>query len=876
MNERYEAYCLADPVFYDSPARAQGGDVDFAAARRPIPSGWKRSELDDWLVLRPEGVRLPPQGWKIHASACLDNAQEIIAAVWDYCLPRRIPFKFVRNERLLFIRNDKYADRGSSGKLITIYPTDDDQFETVLTELGAVLDGRPAPYVLSDLRWGAGPLHVRYGGFVERSCIASNGTLAPAIEDADGQLVPDRRGATFEVPPWVALPDCLRPQLAARNSTTTEDLPYRIEGALHFSNAGGVYKGVDLRTGEQVVLKEARPHAGLSHDWADAVARLGRERDMMERLAGLDFVPRVRDCLTLGDHHFLVQDFVEGAPLTSLLVDRSPLIGRETDEALAAEYTSWVLDLYERVERAVGAVHDRGIVIGDLHPSNVLVRPEGQVALIDWEVATHVSEQRRPVLGAAGFIAPPDRVGFDVDRYALACLRLFLFLPLTALIGLDAGKAEHLAAGVAELFPVPREFLAEATGVISGPRTRSRRERRRTSDADHRLDANPAGWPRARDSITKAILSSATPVRDDRLFPGDVKQFVPGGGLNMAHGAAGVLYALHSVGAGRHPEHEEWLVRRAMDPRPGTRLGFYDGLHGVAYVLDRLGRRDDALNLLDRCINGLGTKREQLGLDLLGGLAGAGLNLAYFAAATEDPSLRQAAREVADAVGERLGDEDSVAEVSGGDLPYAGLLRGSSGPALMFIRLYEQSGDGGLLDLAAIALRQDLRRCVPTVDGALHVNEGWRTLPYLADGSVGVGLVLDDYLVHRYDTEFDAAATAIRTAAQAQFYAQSGIFYGRAGMIAFLSRRHPSGTADNDPAVAAQVRRLAWHALAYRGHLTFPGDGLLRLSMDLATGSAGVMLALGAASKEYSAHLPFLDPPVPDRVAVALRDQEGR
>ena len=58
--------------------------------------------------------------------------------------------------------------------------------------------------------------------------------------------------------------------------------------------------------------------------------------------------------------------------------------------------------------------------------------------------------------------------------------------------------------------------------------------------------------------------------------------------------------------------------------------------------------------------------------------------------------------------------------------------------------------------------------------------------------------------------------------------------------------------------VAAHIRRLRWHALTYEGHLTFPGDQLLRLSMDLATGTAGVLLALGAALLDEPVSLPFL------------------
>ena len=45
---------------------------------------------------------------------------------------------------------------------------------------------------------------------------------------------------------------------------------------------------------------------------------------------------------------------------------------------------------------------------------------------------------------------------------------------------------------------------------------------------------------------------------------------------------------------------------------------------------------------------------------------------------------------------ERLGTVDSVPEISGGDHPYAGLINGSAGPALLFLRLYERTGNPAL------------------------------------------------------------------------------------------------------------------------------------------------------------------------------------
>lgn len=859
MDDAFEMYCLADPVFFDSFTRRSAEEDDFELARAPAPQAWQRAHSGDWVMYLPAGVVLPAQGWKIHASATTEVAADVIATIHDYCVARTIPFKFVRSPELYLLRNVKYAARSSSGKLVTIYPRDGEQFEAVLTELGAQLDGQPGPYILSDLRWGAGPLHVRYGGFVERHCVGAGGALELALEDPTGRLVPDRRGPTFATPPWVTLPACLAPHLEARNSTTVEGLPYRIERALHFSNGGGVYAGTHVETGDEVVLKEARPHAGLVWDGADAVARLGHERDMLARLAGLDVVPALRDYFTLGEHHFLVEDFIDGPTLGSQIVRRYPLgHAVEADEQALAAYASWALDVSARVEAAVELLHERDVVVGDFSTNNMLVRTDDSIVLIDLEAATLGSRDARPTLATSAFASPPSQTGFASDRYALACLRLYLFLPQqTALCSLDAGKTQELASAIAELFPtVPTEFLAAAARVIDSARGPAAARAARTRPP--RIEPEPAAWYAVRDSMAAAICASASPDREDRLFPGHRAQFAgPGGGLGLACGAAGVLHALHATGADYDPGYVDWLVRGATSPPLRTPVGLYDGLLGVAHVLDRLGRHDDALKVLELCLDTLRLGGDGHGLGLHGGLSGIALALAGFAERLDDARLWDAVWRIADVVTERLGSEDSVARVSGGAHPYAGLMSGSSGPALMFLRLYEQRRDEGLLDLAATAIRQDLRRCVQR-DGTLQVDEGSRILPYLADGSAGIGFAIDDYLAQREDERFAQAVPCIRAAASSGFYALPDLLSGRAGMILYLSRGLAPGQGADDPVVAAHVRKLNWHALSYAGHLAFPGEQLVRLSMDLATGTAGVLLALGAALHDEPVHLPCL------------------
>lgn len=874
MDTRYEVYALADEHFYDTPDRVSTGQAQaaplYGTARRPAPQGWHSGRTGDWLVLTPLGEdgtpeHGPAQGWKIHASATAANADRIAEIVWDYCVPRRIPFKFVPAPHLLHLRNAKYAGRDGSGKFVTIYPADDNRLEDVLRELGALLEGFEGPYILTDLRWENGPLYVRYGAFARSFVVDERGSLVLAVRDGSGTLVPDRRTPSFQVPEWVKLPAFLESQLAARNTTTVGELPYRIEKALHFSNGGGVYRGTDTRDGRQVVLKEGRPHAGLAGDGADAVARLRREKEALEKVAGTGVVPEVRDWFALGEHQFLVMDFVEGRSLNSFFAHRHPLLVPDPDPQAVADYTAWALRIHQSVEEAVAAVHARGIVFNDLHVFNIMVTPdEESVVLIDFEAAAPAEENGRQVVAHPGFFAPPDRRGADVDRYALACLRIALFLPVTTLFVVDRGKAAHLADVIAEQFPdVPRSFLDEAVAEITRNIPDPAAARAHTP-ARHPVPSfvEPGDWPYSRDSMVKAILASATPERDDRLFPGDIAQFSDGGGLGLAHGAAGVLYALAESGGGRYEEGERWLLDHTAPPPPGSALGLYDGLAGVAHVLDRLGHRQRALDLVDAILR---EKWRNLSSDLQGGLAGLGLVLGGLARTTGEQALRERAAEAADILVRRLAEPVP-------DTPRrrAGLLRGASGPALFLIRQYEETGEARLLAAAGEALRRDLERCVVREGGALELDEGWRTLPYLGDGSAGLGMVLDDYLVHAPDEsgKFEETRAGMITAATSRFYVQPGLFQGRAGLILHLSRTTAPGTGADR--LAEQIAGLGWFSMSYQGQLAFPGHQMMRLSMDLATGTAGCLLALSAAlDSTGTAHLPFL--PAAPRAALNTR-----
>ncbi|MFD6417508.1 class III lanthionine synthetase LanKC [Streptomyces sp. NPDC060194] len=870
MSLRHIAYCPPGTVYFDKPTAGPAGGEEYPLAGAVLPEGWTRTALGEWTCIGPPDPDIPMQGWKVHVSATLESADDVLDIVRDYAYSHPIMFKFLTSPTMLMLRNSKYGDRGSSGKFITMYPKDEEHLDEVLRDLDALLGGREGPYILSDLRWKEGPLYVRYGGYAARLSRQPGGETVHCIEDPEGRLVPDVRGPSFKPPAWVELPAVVREALEDRNRAGgLGNFPFKITKALHFSNGGGVYKAVDTRDGREVLVKEGRPHAGLDQLGTDAVVRLQREHDAMRALEGLDAFPRVLDYRKGSQHWFLTREFVEGEQLGGEMVRLNPVVHSATDRSETldpAAYTDWALGILDRIEDAVGQMHARGLVFGDLHPNNVLIRPDGTVAFIDLETTSAVEGHGGQAMGAPGYCAPAGTTGTDVDRYALGCLRLSVFLPLTTLMPWDPAKAEQLIELVRERFPVPADFADRVRAELAlAPADDVEPPAVMWSAPVYALDteASAEELRALAERVGAGILATATPEREDRLYPGDIEQFShPGGGLSVAHGAAGVLWALHTAGLETPTAHVDWLVdaaRTVDQPRPGL----YDGLAGVACVLHALGRTQEAADLMDRAV---ALPRDEAGDSLHSGTAGLGTAL-FALGRDEEAHLLASSFAARISLGAAdLPDGTGYPEAPGGEtrakrqLP--GLLYGGSGHALFLIRAYAADPvrhGTGLLDAAAAVLRRDLRESGRLPGGPAPLEQApWRG-PHIACGSAGQAVALHELLRHREDSELAAVLEEMRTDLTTDYHPGIGLFTGRAGAMAALVHLD-DGSAAARRTLHAQLAGLGWHAVPHAGHLAFLGEHSLRLSTDLATGSAGVLAVLGTLLGPGGSALPFLEP----------------
>lgn len=195
---------------------------------------------------------------------------------------------------------------------------------------------------------------------------------------------------------------------------------YRLEERVATGGMGDVWRATDLTLGRTVAVKVLLP--SLSAD-AGFGARFLAESRMLAavRHPGVVQVYDRGDCPLPegGRATYLVMEFVDGEPLSERLAREERLPAAETMRIVA------------EAARALDAVHAGGIIHRDVKPSNLLLRPDGSVVLLDFGVArstavTSVTGTNAAVLGTALYMAPEQArrqaVSPATDMYALGAV----------------------------------------------------------------------------------------------------------------------------------------------------------------------------------------------------------------------------------------------------------------------------------------------------------------------------------------------------------------------------------------------------------------------------------------------------------------------
>ena len=189
---------------------------------------------------------------------------------------------------------------------------------------------------------------------------------------------------------------------------------YRIEAVLGRGGMSVVYLAEDLRLKRRVALKLLTPALAEDERFRD---RFLRESELAASLDHPNVIP-IYEAGEADGSLFIAMRYVEGSDLKALLRD-GPL-SQERAVLLTGQ-----------VAAALDAAHERGLVHGDVKPSNVLIDGRGHAYLADFGLTKRVTDEHLPageaqLMGTIDYVSPEQIRGEEVDGradvYSLGCL----------------------------------------------------------------------------------------------------------------------------------------------------------------------------------------------------------------------------------------------------------------------------------------------------------------------------------------------------------------------------------------------------------------------------------------------------------------------
>lgn len=716
-------------------------------------------------------------------------------------------------------------------------------------------------------------LYYRYGGLKLNARLRPDGRSAAVLVAPDGREVEDVRGPSFRLPDWVQDPFPAAESAPAAGALNGR---YTVEKALQFSSAGGVYVALDSKTGRRVILKEARANVHNFSDSSDAADMLRHEYALLERIAELGAAPRPIELFHEWEHLFLAEEYFEGyMPLrryssqSSIFLDTRP-----TKKSVAAQLEK-VLRVTGRLAEIVEALHESGVLWGDISFNNVLVHPETlDVKIIDLESARLLGDAPSPRITTPGFAdvrKPADAAAsVEDDYFGVGAVLLFLLTHVNGLLGLKPEAWKEALAGLGDDFGVPPSVSAAVASLLDPePRCRPRpsvalargarpleeigpinfAERDWTRDGSQRLAET------VRESC-RFIKANADLHRKDRIFPADplVYETNP---MSLAHGAAGVLYALDKVEGRVDARLLERLASEEVQAQ-SCPPSLYHGLSGIAWALLELGCPERARQWLEA---GVGHPLLGASAGLYHGLAGWGMANLRFWLASREPRYLEHAERAAEALlaSARERDGSLFWPAEDGIVRY-GLAHGQSGIALFLLYLDRALGGGRYGRAAARAFEHDLAHASETENGALswrRADDGRKVVyPYWKHGSAGIGIVALRFYRALREPRYRELIERIYIDCDRKYSIFPGRNEGLAGIGEFLLDAHrETGERKFLNSAFRAAAGLAIFRVSQPEGAAFPGDGVARFSCDLATGSAGIVLFLDRLLRPRPAHL---------------------
>lgn len=225
---------------------------------------------------------------------------------------------------------------------------------------------------------------------------------------------------------------------------TVIDGKYEILKQIGKGGMSTVYLAMDKRLNKQWAVKEIS-RRGFGKNNEEIINEVPADAEMMKALDH-PAIPRIVDIIDHKDNEYIyvVMDYVEGESLDKVLAE------------YGAQSQDLVIDWAKQICEALGYLHSQKppIIYRDMKPANVMLKPEGNIKIIDFGIAREYKEGNladTTVLGTKGYASPEHYGGRQTDeRSDIYTLGMTMHHLLT---GVDPRPADYIYAPIRQWNP---------------------------------------------------------------------------------------------------------------------------------------------------------------------------------------------------------------------------------------------------------------------------------------------------------------------------------------------------------------------------------------------------------------------------------------
>lgn len=177
---------------------------------------------------------------------------------------------------------------------------------------------------------------------------------------------------------------------------TVLDGKYEILKEIGRGGMSVVYVAMDLRLNKQWAIKEIKDDG--SKDTQTLLKGLEREANILKKVDH-PVLPRIVDIIQKDKKVYVVMDYIEGRPISEILKEEG------------AQPQEQVIEWAKQLSSALDYLHSMKppVIYRDMKPSNIMLKPDGNVKLIDFGTAKEYKIENNAdttALGTRGYAAP--------------------------------------------------------------------------------------------------------------------------------------------------------------------------------------------------------------------------------------------------------------------------------------------------------------------------------------------------------------------------------------------------------------------------------------------------------------------------------------